>query len=206
MVAISGTSLERVRVSGLRPTQMAVGYREVKRKRESWAEQRKKLGKKYIEHHMIPAVIGPKQHFYIVDHHHLVRALHEEGIEDVLVIVLARLDMLQKYPFWVFLDNHSWVHPFDATGRRCDYEDIPKRVADMKDDPYRSVAGELQRAGGFAKDATPFSDFMWADALRPRIKRKLIDRDFGRAMEQALNFGRSSDAGYLPGWSGPRPD
>jgi hypothetical protein len=206
MVAVSGTSLERVKIADLRPTQMTLGYHEVRRKRETWRAQRKKLGEKYIEHHMIPAVLGPKQHYYLVDHHHLARALHEEGVEHILVVVLARLDRLEKYPFWVFLDNHSWVHPFDADGRRRDYGKIPKRVADMQDDPYRSVAGELRRAGGFAKDATPFTEFMWADALRPRIERKTIERDFGRAMEQALRFARSADADYLPGWSGPSSD
>ena len=206
MVGISGTSLQRVEVAKLRPTQMTVGYREVARKRDTWHEQRKKFGEKYIEHHMIPAVLGPKKRFYIVDHHHLARALHEEGVKDVLVVLLAQLDRLEKYPFWVYLDNHSWVHPFDAHGRRRNYDDIPQSVADMPDDPYRSLAGEMRRAGGFAKDATPFTEFTWGDALRPRIKRKLIERNFVRAMEQAMKFARSQDADYLPGWSGPSSD
>jgi len=206
MVAISGTSLERVKINALRPTQMTLGYREVQRKRAGWAGRSRKFGETYIQHHMIPAVLGPKQHYYIVDHHHLARALHEEGVEDILVVLLARLDRLEKYPFWVFLDNHSWVHPFDPDGRRCDYGKIPKSVTDMQDDPYRSVAGELRRAGGFAKDATPFTEFMWADALRPRVARKLIERDFERAMEQALTFARSAEADYLPGWCGPVTD
>lgn len=206
MVAISGTSLERVKIAALRPTQMTLGYREVQHKRKAWAEQREKLGEKYIEHHMIPAVLGPKQRFYIVDHHHLARALHEEGVEDILVVVLAKLDQLEKYPFWVFLDNQSWVHPFDAEGRRCEYGRIPKSIADMQDDPYRSVAGELRRQGGFAKEETPFTEFIWADALRPRIKRKLIEQDFARAMEQALKFANSPEADYLPGWAGPVTD
>jgi hypothetical protein len=140
---------------------------------------------------MIPAVLGPRERYYIVDHHHLARAMHEEGVEDILVVVLAKLSMLEKYPFWVYLDNHSWLHPFDADGRRRDYHEIPKSIAEMKDDPYRSVAGELSRAGGFAKDATPFTEFLWADALRPRIERELIQSDFDRAMEQALKFARS---------------
>jgi hypothetical protein len=206
MVAVSGTSLERVKIADLRPTQITLGYREVKRKQESLAKHRKEIGEKFKEHHMIPAVLGPKKHLYLVDHHHLARALLEIGVDDVLVVVLAKLDMLEKYPFWTFLDNHSWVHPFDEKGRRRDYDDIPKGVADMKDDPYRSVAGELRRAGGFAKDATPFTEFTWADALRTRISRKTIDRDFGRAMEEAMKFARSPEAEYLPGWSGPHSD
>ena len=74
------------------------------------------------------------------------------------------------------------------------------------DDPFRSLAGELRRAGGFAKDTTPYAEFLWADFLRRRIKRKLVEHDFDRALERALQLGKSMDAGYLPGWSGPVPE
>ncbi len=43
------------------------------------------------------------------------------------------------------------------------YKDLPKTVAKLVDDPFRSLAGELRRAGGYAKDAEPFSEFLWAD-------------------------------------------
>jgi hypothetical protein len=48
---------------------------------------------------------------------------------------------------------------------------LPKTVAGLIDDPFRSLAGELRRAGGFAKDTTPFSEFLWTDFLRRRVKR-----------------------------------
>ena len=203
MVAVAGTVLERVSVKKLRPTQMTVGLREVHRKRSEWHEKRKELGRAYIETHMIPAIVGPKEQFYIVDHHHLARALYEEGIDEVLVVVLAKLNMLKRDRFWVFLDNRAWVHPFDKDGERCGYEDIPHTVARMEDDPFRSLAGELRRAGGFAKDETPYSEFLWADALRSIIGAKTVRRDFDEALEAALRFARSPDAGYLPGWCGP---
>ena len=44
-------------------------------------------------------------------------------------------------------------------GRRRHYKDIPKSVTGLVDDPFRSLAGELRRVGGFAKDTTPFSEF-----------------------------------------------
>ena len=79
------------------------------------------------------------------------------------------------------MDNRSWMHPFDAKGERRHYRDIPKSVTGLVDDPFRSLAGELRRHGGFAKDTTPFSEFLWADFLRRRIKRKLVESDFERA-------------------------
>ena len=50
------------------------------------------------------------------------------------------------------MDFHGWTHPFDGKGRRRAYADLPKTVAAMEDDPYRSLAGELRYIGGFAKD------------------------------------------------------
>ena len=41
-------------------------------------------------------------------------------------------------------------------------------MKDLVDDPFRSLAGELRRVGGYAKDTTPFSEFLWADFLRRR--------------------------------------
>ena len=76
----------------------------------------------------------------------------------------------------------------------------------LKDDPFRSLAGELRRAGGFAKDTTPFSEFLWADFFRRKIKRKAVEADFAAAMEQALRLARSEEAEYLPGWCGTKAD
>jgi hypothetical protein len=76
-------------------------------------------------------------------------------------------------------------------------------VADLIDDPFRSLAGALRRVGGYAKETMPFSEFLWADFLRRRMKRKDIERDFEAAVDQALSLARSEEADYLPGWCGP---
>jgi hypothetical protein len=98
------------------------------------------------------------------------------------------------------------MHPFDSRGERRPYKDIPKSVAALVDDPFRSLAGELRRAGGFAKDTTPFSEFLWADFLRRRMKRKSVERDFPLAIKKAKELAKSKDADYLPGWCGPVVD
>ena len=59
--------------------------------------------------------------------------------------------------------------------------DLPKSVTELKDDPFRSLAGELRRVGGFAKDTTPFSEFLWADFLRRQMSRKSVEADFEKA-------------------------
>ena len=198
--------LHPVPIDELRPTQMTVGFREVAAKRREWRERSNKGAGEYLGRHMVPAVLGPKGRLYLVDHHHLALALAEEEQADVLVNVIADLSSLSKGWFWTYLENRAWCHPFDAEGRRRDFEAMPKHVSDLKDDPYRSLAGELRRAGGFAKDTTPFSEFLWADFLRPRVTRKQIEDRFGAALEKALKLARSDDADYLPGWCGPHTD
>lgn len=141
---------------------------------------------------MIPVVLGAKSRHYVVDHHHLARALHEEGVKDVAVTLIDNLSKLDQDAFWTVMDNRSWMHPFDSKGMRRHYEEIPKRVADLVDDPFRSLAGELRRAGGFAKDTTPFSEFLWADFLRRRMKRRTVEREFERAIEKALRLAKSA--------------
>src|SRR5881398_3379939 len=203
--------LKPVPILSLRPTQMTVGMREVKEKRkrlrEYWKEHKsKKKQGEYLGRHMIPVVLGPDKRHYVVNHHHLARALHDEGIEDILVTVIGDLVMVEPDAFWGVLDNKRWVYPYDAKGDRHHFKDVPKTVADLKDDPFRSLAGELRRAGGYAKDTTPFSEFLWADFLRRRLSRKNVEADFGKAIEKALALAKSKDAIYLPGWCGPASD
>ncbi len=198
--------LTTVAITDLRPTQITVGMREVLAKRKHWRETGKKKGEEFLGNHMIPVILGPKQRNYVIDHHHLARALHDEGQKEVAVSVIANLSKLKPDAFWTVMDNRSWMHPFDAKGVRRHYKDIPKSVTHLIDDPFRSLAGELRRAGGFAKDTTPFSEFLWADFLRRRMKRKLIERDFDRAIDKAMQLAKSMDADYLPGWCGPAPE
>jgi hypothetical protein len=206
MVAVRDPILQSVAIADLRPTQITVGMREVQAKRARWREKKGKKGAEFLGKHMIPVILGPKDRHYVIDHHHLARALHEERVKNIAITVVGNLSMLERDAFWFVLDNRNWMHPFDDKGRRLDYKHIPRSIDDLVDDPFRSLSGELRRAGGFAKDTTPFSEFLWADALRRRVDRKIVERDFDRAMTMALKFAKSQDAIYLPGWCGPAPE
>jgi hypothetical protein len=205
MTIVREPLIAAVAIGDLRPTQITVGLREVATKRKRWRELGAKKDQKFLGKHIIPVVLGPKQRPYVVDHHHLARALHDEGVKEVAITVGNNLSGLDRDAFWTVMDNRNWMHPYDAEGVRRPYRDIPKTVAELIDDPFRSLAGELRRAGGFAKDTTPFSEFLWADFLRRRVKRKLVEQDFDHAVEAALQLAKSQEAGYLPGWCGPSP-
>src|SRR6266699_5207008 len=98
--------LNPVPITELRPTQITVGMREVKAKRKRWREKEKDTtkGGEFLGKHMIPVVLGPKERHYIIDHHHLARALHDEGVKDIVVTIVANLSKLEPDAFWFVLD------------------------------------------------------------------------------------------------------
>ena len=187
----------------LRPTQMTVGMREVNLKRKSWRDRPGDELEAFLGAHMVPVIIGPGRERYLIDHHHLSRALHDEGVKSVFVTVVADFHKLDVGSFWNMMDYHGWTHPFDSKGRRRDYGDLPKTIDGLKDDPYRSLAGELRNIGGYAKDSTPYSEFVWADFLRLRIKPKAVQADFQASLQIGLELAKSEEASYLPGWCAP---
>ncbi len=114
-------------IAELRPTQITVGMREVLAKRQRWREiGTRKGGGEFLGKHMIPVILGPKLRHYVIDHHHLARALHDEGVKNLAVTVIADLSALDSDAFWTVMDNRNWMHPFDAKGRRCHYRGFPR--------------------------------------------------------------------------------
>jgi hypothetical protein len=180
-------ALVRAKLAQLRPTQFSVGYTEVERKAAEWKKLKKKQRPQVLESHVFPAVLGPDEAYYIVDHHHLGIALIEEGLKEVWVTRLDDMSWLEPAVFWHTMEFRSWAYPYDHRGRRRDYADMPRKLTRMQNDPYRSLAGLVREGGGYAKDLEPFSEFLWADFFRQRMGVKLA---------------RSSDARYLPGWIG----
>jgi hypothetical protein len=194
--------LHPMAIDDLRPTQITVGMREVEAKRALWRSRPRDAEGKFLGSHMVPAVIGPKGRPWIVDHHHLALAMKMEGVEQVMVSVLARLDHLPKQRFLAFMDAHNWLHPYDAQGQRGTFGDLPKSITDLVDDPYRSLAGIVRQAGGYAKSPTPYTEFLWADFFRDRIKPGRLDDHFDDCVAEAVPLARTREACYLPGWAG----
>ncbi|MES1972267.1 MAG: ParB-like protein [Pseudomonadota bacterium] len=194
--------LRPVPLGDLRPTQMTVGLIEVERKRREWLDHAATDGPDFLGSHMIPVVLGPRQVPWLIDHHHLARALHDEGVAHVLVSVVARLDHLHKADFLTFMDNRNWLHPYDEKGQRRDVRELPRSIGRMADDPYRSLAGAVRRAGGYAKTEMPYAEFLWADFLRGKVAAKTVAGKFEKAVHKALAVAHGAEATHLPGYCG----
>jgi hypothetical protein len=197
------SSLFEVSLEHLRPTQITVGFDEVEKKRKSWAKLKPRRRLRAIREELFPVVKGPKGCFYVIDHHHTALAMLLDGCSAPVQAGLVKdLSHLKPEAFWTYLDHYSWMHAYDARGRKRSHCEIPARFEGMKDDPYRSFAGTVRDAGGFSKPDEPFQEFLWANFFRELIALKLLHDDQDKAMAKALKLARSKDAAHLPGWSG----
>ena len=185
----------------LRPTQVTVGMAEVLAKRAEWAELGKKKRKELLASHWFPGVLGPKRQVYIVDHHHLGMALLEEGVDKVPVMVLRDFSWLEQEMFWRTMEFNRWAHPYDQHCDRIGYHAIPTVLERLVDDPFRTLAARVREAGGYAKDAIPYAEFMWAEFYRHRMKLR-ADADPARTLREALRLAHGHEAAFLPGWTG----
>ena len=187
-----------IAIRNLHPTQMTVGFREVAERRRRW-----QLASGTVEAAArdltVPVVLGPCARSYVLDRHHELCALAAEGVADVQVAVVDDMRRFGWVGFWRTLDQRGWCRPQDAEGQRQNYSYIPTTIDGLTDDPFRSLARALRRADGYAKQKAPFSDFLWADFLRQRISRTLINGDFEMALQEALALARNGGPATLQG-------
>ena len=188
------------RIADLHPTQITVGFREVAQKRRGLRFRIRKAGEKGAATLIAPIVLGPGGALYLLDRHHLACAMQAEGLQEVQIRQIADFSALAPQDLWPALEARGWCRPYDAEGRRQPFEDIPLTLASLRDDPFRSLASALRRAGGFTKRAPPFSEFAWADFLRRRISRDVVVTDFDGSLDLALILARTLAARDLPGW------
>jgi hypothetical protein len=180
-------------IEAIRPTQITVGFREVadkrRRRREALA-----AGRAGFPRNPVPVVIGLGGQPFALDRHHWLKALFDDGVRKVRVVVVDDLDGQDEAAFWRTLDHRGWCHPFGADGRRQGHDAIPQSIAQLLDDPFRSLASALRRCGGFEKDPTLFSEFRWADYLRGHIDPRNIEHNFDNALAWAVRLSKRDGA------------
>lgn len=185
----------------LHPTQITLGFREVARRQAKFTALAPAARRDYIDNRVVPCIAGPR-YVYLIDRHHMCRALAGAGVTRIRHEIVCDASALGEEEFWRFMDLRRWTHPFDPTGKRCDVSALPRRIAEMVDDPYRALAGFVRREQGFIKEDLPFEEFIWADFLRHRIAKCDLDADFDAGCREAVALARSQAARHLPGWRG----
>lgn len=205
----------------IHPTQVAVGYAEVAVKMDELLKYEKDGElQKYLKSKIIPCVLGPDNIVYITDHHHLGLALtvlaHDWDKENPKksndnpfvscnfnILYDFSKSKLPRKEFFKVLDSLNFLHSFDENGQKVDaYENIPKRLIDLQDDPYRSLAGFVRKSGGYNKVEIHYIEFMWADYFRTQLPIEEVEKNFKKAVLKAIPLALSDEAQTLPGWKG----
>jgi hypothetical protein len=202
--AFARPKLERTDIDELHPTQFAVGLRYVKDKSKKIESLSKKQRERYLEEHSIPAVRGYDGQLYMIDHHHLARAVLESGHHHVFVDIIEDWshDGLDKQQFWQRMTERGFVYLRDENNILRPVESLYENVADLADDPYRALAGEVRDEGGFLKTKVPFTEFSWANFFREHVSRKFIENNWKEAVRISLKLAKQPTANSLPGYRG----
>ena len=191
----------KIPIADLRPTQLTLGMSEVAARAAKIAKLPADDRETYIDGKAIPHVIGPGKKLFIVDHHHLVRALWSLGIgEAALGDRLADWSDLEVKAFWRKMESNGFCWPIDADGNRRPYAAIPDRIGDLTDNVWRSLARRV-RGKAFENLDTPFQEFMWGDYFRTFMSRRLIESHFElarRSRDQARSRDRRAGSAGLP--------
>ena len=181
--ALSMLPMQLMPLASLRPTQSFVGMHQVREKAARIKAEKggklmtkpKKLAKWLAKvKRRIPCVLGPptsslgsSPSYWLVDHHHLSYALLMAGVKEANVAVIDDLSGFEMDQFWQHMaaKKRLWQPKGDADGGLAiELKEVaaslPQSIAELKDDPYRSLSGMLRRAGGYEKSRVPFSEFM----------------------------------------------
>ncbi|MFM0053889.1 ParB-like protein [Caballeronia grimmiae] len=193
----------KIEIQQLRPLQATVGMLEVEEKRKHVGSLDGKALKQLLSAAPIPTVLGKCGEHYIIDHHHLARALSDGAISQAYAEVVEDFSTLSETQFWDAVIERRWVHPYDERGILRALSIIPEDVAGLADDPYRSLAAFVRNAGGYMKTPEPFAEFQWAAFYRTRIPVWANSLQFKAAVEQGVYLASSPDARTLPGFKRP---
>ena len=204
------------KLTDLHPTQTSVGLAEVRIKAEKLKDEIQRRSQreflKYLLKHNKeePVIIGPGGIFYITDHHHLARALSDDGVSTTYCHIVDNISDAKD--FWKQLKDSNEVYLKDQNGNVITPHDLPTSVKDLSDDPFRSLAGAVHESCGFEKNdksssGEDYMEFQWADYLRAHwartgIATKDINTNFDSASDAALHLAVQKDAASLPGYTG----
>jgi hypothetical protein len=189
-----------IRLDALRPTQPAVGMIQVEERAAKLKGETDFT--KYTARYALPVVQAPDGAFYLTDGHHFASMLTRAGAVKAKAHVIGRFD--NPATFWNEMRTRRWVYLYDQKGNAITPAALPARIADLADDPYRSLAGYAQNAGYFGKTNTYFMEFEWARYFGSRMGWRPIDRmTLLSALQSAARLACQPEAKELPGYLGP---
>jgi hypothetical protein len=196
-------------VRTLRPLQGAVGMEEVRNKADK-IKARPRKACEILASDPIKVVRGPGEALFITDHHHGADAWRLAERPFALCEIADRAPLSSEAQFWSDLIKDHLVRLADADGKSISPEQLPSGLAQLPDDPYRSLAWRLRKNDGFCRSLMPqkeFAEFIWADWLRkqPGLPVNAVRASAKEMLPTALALARSPAAKDMPGYVGDKP-
>jgi len=194
-----------VAVASLHPTQMCVGLAEVRSRQVDFSQESGDERRRYLGGKPVPLVRNPEGRLWMVDRHHRLRALVEidpQATAYGYVVLESRASdraaVLQE------LQERGWLYLYDGRGQGpLPATDLPSRLTELQDDPYRSLVWKLKKEGLIeAAPLIPFHEFRWGAWLRTRSLPPFSSSQLEPALPAARALVRSSAAAALAGWKG----
>jgi hypothetical protein len=195
-------------VLSLHPTQFAVGMIDVQRKVDRFKALDLQQQDKYMRKNPKPIVIGPHGEFFIIDHHHLATALNHSGVKSTYGIILENWNNTRVDAFWAHIKDKNWVYAVDQNGNKKSIDDLMKiiTVKDLKDDPYRTLAGQTRckveekcSDEQWLKQPIPFIEFLWAEHFRKTHSVSSALKNFGNSDFDKVTAAASLEVKRLKG-------
>jgi len=189
-----------IAIDQLRPTQTAVGMLRVEDTVQKLRGKDTAALQKYAKKKSIVAVIGPDSQFYLADRHHLARSLLELRLKEVPIKVIGKID--NPATFWHDMRQNNWAYPVDQYGHNIDPNTLPTTIAELKNDPYRSLSAYAQETGAYTKGQDAyFVEFAWSTYFGNAMQWRPIDRkNLAEAIHQAKKLACQPAAAALPGF------
>ena len=195
-------SVCEAQLADLHPTQFGVGLLEVAQTKRELLKKTPAGVQQVVSKKQIAVVIGPDGRLWLVDRHHLSRALWELGIRHAPVHVVGRVEDADR--FWQVMSDSHWAWLFDERGNPRDPTNLPAHIEDLPDFGYRSLAGFARDEQMFDKPGRVyFIEFAWARYFGEQLGwAEVTAGTLRRRLEDARRVACLPAAASLPGYPG----
>lgn len=183
----------------MRPTQAVVGWAEMHKKMTELRQLSHHHLDKYLQDHPIPAVIGPGLTLYLIDHHHLGLALTKMGLDKCWFQIAHDFSTVPADRFMAVMELLDLLYLKNEHGQPIHPSQLPASLVELRNDPFRSLAGFLRQMGWYMKVGVPFAEFIWANFLREQMA-SWNGIDFQSGLDEAKRLAQSPEAASLPGF------
>jgi hypothetical protein len=195
-------SICEAQLADLHPTQFGVGLLEVAQTKRELLKKTPAGVRQTVLKKQIAVVIGPDGKLWLVDRHHLSRALWDMGERQAPVHIVGRVEHADR--FWQVMSDSHWAWLFDERGNSLDPANLPAHIEDLPDFGYRSLAGFAEDEYMFDKPSRVyFIEFAWARYFGEQLGWAEVTAETVRQrLEDARRLACLPAAASLPGYPG----